>query len=257
MKKSTYMLTLGQGGGYDADAAILFARAGTPLTTAEKAVVSTAVIGLKSKGLWTKLDALYGFGLLTVRANALLNWKQALYDCTEVDGGNLTFAAGVGFTGNGTSSALDTNFNPSTAVAPQHTQSSGAIGFWSETSGQANTVEMGNATTLLQVRTTGNVCNHRVNSGSSGSVTGISDGSGLFVSTRVGALATDNTAARDNVALTPATNPGVSAAPNNSKIYVCGRGQGVPTFSARTCSLAFISSGLTAQNIADFYAVFV
>jgi hypothetical protein len=70
------------------------------------------VLALKTGGIWNKLDT---FAVFATNGNidfALIDWKR-LTDYTAVD--SPTFTTNQGFTGNGTSSYIDTNFNPSTS----------------------------------------------------------------------------------------------------------------------------------------------
>jgi len=72
------------------------------------------VVSGKSHGWWDKFDVLYVFCQETNSGGeALLNWKNPTGDdnCTN---NSATFTALEGFTGNGSSAYLDTNFNPST-----------------------------------------------------------------------------------------------------------------------------------------------
>lgn len=245
-------LTSHKGVGVDPDAAALIARFTTPPSQSAASIINTRILALKSKGLWDTFDALYVLAAESSQA-ALQNWRQNLYNGTIA--GSVTFTANVGMQGDGTTGYIDTGFNPATAVGPKFTQNSATIGFWSQTAGQANTIEMGNTNTLIQCRNTSDAFGHRVNAPSSGSVANVTSGAGLFVSSRTGPNAADNLPYRDGGAPAINTNPGVSQAPDSNNIRILGRG-GVGTFSARQGSLAFIASGWTAQNEADFYAIF-
>jgi len=70
------------------------------------------VVDLKAGGVWSKLDT---FAVFATNGNidfALIDWKR-LSQYTAVN--SPTFTTNQGFTGNGTSSYVDTNFNPSTS----------------------------------------------------------------------------------------------------------------------------------------------
>jgi hypothetical protein len=70
------------------------------------------VIDLKTGGIWSKLDT---FGVFATDGDsdfALIDWIR-LSDYTAVN--SPTFTTNQGFTGDGTSSYIDTNFNPSTS----------------------------------------------------------------------------------------------------------------------------------------------
>jgi hypothetical protein len=70
------------------------------------------VVDLKDGGIWSKLDT---FGVFATDGNsdfALIDWKR-LSQYTAVN--SPTFTTNVGFSGNGTSAYVNTNFNPSTS----------------------------------------------------------------------------------------------------------------------------------------------
>jgi len=68
------------------------------------------VVDLKNAGIWSKLDTLAVFATDGNSDFALIDWKR-LSQYTAVN--SPTFTTNGGFTGNGTSSYIDTNFNPS------------------------------------------------------------------------------------------------------------------------------------------------
>jgi hypothetical protein len=77
------------------------------------------IIDLKDAGVWSKLDTFAVFATDAEDSSgsgtsnfALIDWKRL----TQYDAVNTpTFSVNGGFTGNGTSSYIDTNFNPSTS----------------------------------------------------------------------------------------------------------------------------------------------
>jgi len=96
------------------------------------AAVNTLIGGLKTDGVWTKLDRLWLFAADS-QASALVD-LVARSKATAVS--SPTFTVDRGFTGNGTSSYIDSNFNPTTASSPQFLQNSANMFAWSNTSGQ-------------------------------------------------------------------------------------------------------------------------
>ena len=103
----------GGGGGFDTDyqAVLDFAISeGDTLPSANQQILQNQVVlSLKDKGLWNKKDA---FGLFATDGNvdfALICWKRLI----KMDAINSpSFSANAGFTGNGTSSYIDTLFRP-------------------------------------------------------------------------------------------------------------------------------------------------
>jgi len=80
-------------------------------STSQQILQNNVVLSLKDKGLWNKKDV---FGLFATDGNvdfALICWKRLI----KMDAINSpSFSANAGFTGNGTSSYIDTLFVPAT-----------------------------------------------------------------------------------------------------------------------------------------------
>jgi hypothetical protein len=79
----------------------------------QKAKQNKLVQSLKDAGIWDLLDVFYVFATDGDSDFATLNWKApSANQATKVN--TPTFTSNQGFTGNGTSSYLNTNFTPST-----------------------------------------------------------------------------------------------------------------------------------------------
>lgn len=74
---------------------------------------NTLLASMKADGVWAKLDVFYVFAQDGGSAFATLNWKNPNANQSTLVS-SPTFVSNGGFTGNGTSSYIDTNFNPST-----------------------------------------------------------------------------------------------------------------------------------------------
>ena len=116
------MLTLlscgqGQNSSFDADYQAVLNRA-TALsynlpTSSQQIKQNQLVLDLKAGGIWNKLDVLYIFANDGGQDFGTLNWKApTLNQATLIN--SPTFTNNQGFTGNGTSSYINTNFNPAT-----------------------------------------------------------------------------------------------------------------------------------------------
>lgn len=70
------------------------------------------VVDLKDAGVWSKLDTFAVFATDGNSDFALIDWKR-LMQYTAVN--SPTFTTNSGFSGNGTSAYIDTNFNPATS----------------------------------------------------------------------------------------------------------------------------------------------
>ncbi len=114
------MLTLlgagqGQNSSFDADYQAVLNRAttlGYTLPSASQQIKQNAlVLSLKLGGIWNKLDVLYIFANDGGSDFGTLNWiAPTLNQATLIN--TPTFTTNQGFTGNGTSSYINTNFNP-------------------------------------------------------------------------------------------------------------------------------------------------
>ena len=114
------MLTLlscgqGQNSSFDADYQAVLNRAvalGYTLPSASQRIKqNTLVLALKSGGIWNKLDVLYIFANDGGFEFARLNWKNPNSNLATLIN-PLTFTANQGFTGNGSGSYINSNFNP-------------------------------------------------------------------------------------------------------------------------------------------------
>jgi hypothetical protein len=73
---------------------------------------NTFLAALKTSGVWNKLDVFYCFAQDGSKEFATINWKSpSANQCTLVN--SPTWTSNQGFTGNGTSSYIDTNYQAS------------------------------------------------------------------------------------------------------------------------------------------------
>lgn len=79
-------------------------------STAQRLKQNTLLSSLKTSGVWNKLDTFANFATDGSSSFALIDWKRVSL-LTAVN--SPTFTTNEGFTGNGTSSYINTNFNPS------------------------------------------------------------------------------------------------------------------------------------------------
>lgn len=107
-------------GGIVPEAAALFGRFTSPPSADRRAQINAVFVAGKRDGWLAKLDAMYVMAAADSQA-ARLNWVQTLYTLTEVAAP--TFTVDRGYTGNGTSSYLDTGFDPSLGTGMQQQDS--------------------------------------------------------------------------------------------------------------------------------------
>lgn len=146
----------------------------------------------KGKSWWPRLPGIYAHAAHDPQAGRL-NWKGDIYNCLPVN--NPAFTVDRGFMGNGSSSYLDTQFNPATAGDAYFTQDSACLGIRSNTENVGTGSLAGFYDTTLQRGTTINpridatnsVASFRVNAGSTGANTpngAVPSSVGLFVANR-------------------------------------------------------------------------
>jgi hypothetical protein len=136
-------------GGFSDEAQALFSRFADEPDTDRKVLMNDLIVALKTAGVWAKLDAFYVLAAADAQSS-LLNWVSASYNLTTVNAP--TFVADQGYTGNGTTSYLDTGFNPTTAPSPKFTQNSAHLGLWSRTNlpnGAADSQDAGSANAYI------------------------------------------------------------------------------------------------------------
>lgn len=113
---STHGFVASSIGQFDADYVAILNYAttlGYTLPSASQRVLQNQLmIDLKAAGIWSKLDTFAVFATDGNSDFALIDWKR-LSQYTAVN--SPTFTTNQGFTGNGTSSYINTNFNPATS----------------------------------------------------------------------------------------------------------------------------------------------
>lgn len=100
---------------YDEDAIAIFDAMDTEPNATRKARINAVVAALKDAGVWTKLDRLWVMAAHEQGITSRLDWKAPTTTgrrLTEVN--SPTFNADQGYTGNGSTMTLNTNFVPIT-----------------------------------------------------------------------------------------------------------------------------------------------
>ena len=113
--------------GQTSQTAAFIARITTP--SAPRAVAyNNLITGLVNSGVWAKLDGLYVYAAAD-SPTALTNLVQSSFGQTTH--GSPSFATDTGYSGDGgTSTYLDTGFDPTTATSPNFTQNSASEFGW-------------------------------------------------------------------------------------------------------------------------------
>lgn len=233
---------------YCAEAKVLFAAMTVQPSNARKALINRTILSLISTGVWSQLDVLYMLAAHDAQA-ARLNWKSpGTYDAIAVN--SPAFATDRGYTGNGTSSRLRTQYTPS-VNAVMFTRNSASAWIWSLTEGQSNIGDIGNVNggrITVSPRSTTNLFNLRMNDGSATSVAN-SVGKGFMGGVRRGASAT--AAWRDNSEL--GTGSVASSVVPAEETWICGLN---PTaFSTRQIAMAAIGASCAGKESAFYTSI--
>ena len=158
-------LALSQGG-IVKEAAQLIVRMTVKPTAARVRVIDTLMRALLTAGVWPKLDALYLLAAHHEQA-ARLNWVSAAHTMTAVN--SPTFTVDRGFNGNGTTSYMNTTFDPGAAAGAKFVRDSAFLGIWSLTDSSNAINDIGNWNgawgAAVQARIAGNRFSVAANSG--------------------------------------------------------------------------------------------
>ncbi len=110
--------------------AAVIANGGT-VSASRKSIVDDLIAGLKADGLFTKLDRLWLFAA----ENEPSALTDIIADALATNVNTTTFTTDRGYTGNGSSMYIDSNFNASTATSPHFLQDSACFFAWNNTAG--------------------------------------------------------------------------------------------------------------------------
>lgn len=240
---------------YDPDAVALFARMTVQPSAQRKALINDRIVAGKLKSFWAKLDALWVHAAHDAQAGRL-NWLTGNYDCVPIN--NPTFTVDRGYMGDGSSSYLDTGFNPLTALLPKYTQNSGSHGVRSNTdnigtgslAGFYDTTNNRGTTINPKVDNTNQQAVYRLNQGStatSSTVAASPTSIGMFVANRVGA--TDIRGYRNGTKIATAATASTVVANGNMRLGSIN----ASSFRACQFSMGFIAGGLTDQEAQDLF----
>lgn len=120
------------GASYDPAALAIFNAFTVQPDPVRKALINSTVLALKAAGVWTLLDFLQVYAASDSQA-ALINWvNPGTFNGAVVN--SPVFTADRDFTGNGSTSYVDSNFNPSTAGG-KFIQNSAYYGIWVRSTG--------------------------------------------------------------------------------------------------------------------------
>ena len=216
----------------------------TAPSAAQQTLQNTLVEDLKTAGVWSKLDALYIMANDGSSDFGRLNWASpSAFELSEVS--SPTFTSNQGFTGNGSSSTLDSGINMGVDTT-QFNQSTlnGSFGGWSYD------VKLGGGPALMG----DNPSVNNIRGGSSDYIFGDLNGVGtLFAGLyHMNADGADG-AQFINGGIAITTQLG-SLVTSNNKMHLLSEG-GIGNFSGDTISIAFVGGDLSAEA-SDLYNAF-
>lgn len=241
-------LPVGGGATPEAETTALIARMTVSPDSTRKGHINTLVKSLKTAGVWPKLDALYVLAAHDAQAG-LLNWKGSVFTLVPVNAP--TFTLDRGYAGNGTSSYLDTGFNPATAGG-SYTQDSASFFAWLTEAAQNANFAAGNVNTRLVPRNLTDGVNSRLNFAASTPATGtgsVLDARGLTAIDRPGA--TGWSIYKGAAALGSFT--GASVAPS-SQTFLIGKLGGASVFSNQQVAAHGFGASLGPSGVASLNA---
>jgi len=220
----------------------------TAPSAAQQTLQNTLVEDLKTAGVWDKLDLFYVFATDGDSDYATLNWKTpASFQATKVN--SPTFISNEGYQGDGSSSHLDTNFNPNThsTASSQYSIGAGGYNFQKPTSTYDNIIGVDNANSdlLIATRFTTDQPFFRVNDAGTFRPTFVATAGFYGVSrsanNRIDAILPDGTTASS-------TNAGSAGLPNGNLTIL---NWGAAVRSNAKVSVAYYGGDLTSEH-SDF-----
>jgi hypothetical protein len=137
---------------------------------AQKAKQNQLVVDLKAANIWNSLDVLMVFATDGDSAFAAIDWKNPVTrQATLIN--SPTHTANLGFTGNGTSSYVDPNYNPSTQGVAYTVNDAGFFGYSGLALGGGTGMFIGasdgtNFSADLNLRSAANLMQYRINGSS-------------------------------------------------------------------------------------------
>lgn len=242
--------SLPSGPSYDPDAQAWFDAVSWGASDLEqKQAVNDFIVALKDGGVWSKLDRLW---LIANRdQTAGMTCLKSLEAMTPVN--SPTFTQWRGIAGNGSSSYVNTNYNPATDGV-NFTLNSASFGAYARTwPGAATSTLIGasdsNGGNAIRPEWTDNKTYSSINAGdgTQGPNTTLASRTGLFTITRTAS----NACALYQGATLRASSSAASSAVQNTNMCLLALNQTGAQASAAQISVAYAGGALTSQNITD------
>lgn len=239
--------------GFDPDTILYINQLSPAPSNAYKIAINNLVISLKNHGVWNELDRLWIHA-----TEAQQHARVSLVNPTSTvisESGTPTWTANQGYTGNGSSMYLNTNYNTLTSSV-KFTQNSGSIGVYNRSNVSENRDDMGNlsASTANVVRSKQATGGSQV--GALNQASGISiaqaDARGLCSTVRTGAAAISLW--KNGVSITSNTNASLTV-PSLNLFVLALNSVGSPiNYSTKQIAMSYVGSGIvpTLSLYTDF-----
>lgn len=242
----------GSGLNYEPELVTYITGLNTPLSTVQKVRLNTLIRSLKSglaiSALSDAFDVMYILGGETAESS-LKNLAKNAHHGTAVN--SPAFVAFEGFTGNGTTSYIKTNYNPS-SQGVAYTLNSASIGVYSRTDIDGALVSIGARVTFgddmaYLVLRSANALFHPINQDSTTDISVENTSStGLYVTTRTSSIGTN--VYKNKSPLNPSFQ--ISSTIPNLEMYCCGyNNNGTASYDVKQQALVFFGKGLTQANV--------
>lgn len=236
--------------GYSAEATAYFAAMSVQPDATRKGLIDALISGLKSDGVWAKLDCLYLLGAHDAQAARLNAKNPGTFTASAVN--SPTFTVDRGYAGDGATSYLDTGFNPATAPTPQYALNSASFGVWSRADVMDTGIDIGNTSSV-----NGITCRSSTTTNLRGTVNTGSFNSYSTVTNSLGHHALSRTASnliagyKNGSPLTTGSNTSSGVGSSSFRLLA---GYNTTTFSVRQLSAAHIGAGLNGTDMAALYS---
>lgn len=244
-------------GGFSAEATTLFAAMTSQPNATRKALIDTTIRALKAAGIWDEMDAMFVLAAHDSQA-ALLDWKNP-GTRSAVAVNSPTFVADRGYTSDGSTSRLRTNYTPSTNGV-KYLQNDASMWIWTRTTSTDSGGRRGAGNTWaapysgLSSRHTANTIVGTLNSATSGTG-GTPAGGTNTTAGLVGASRASSTTVKlwkDGVQSGSDAADNSSGRPTNEQ-WICGAYQ--TSYSLNQIAAAIWASSLTGKEAALYTAL--
>lgn len=219
-----------------------------PPTRDRTIILNDLVRGLKDDHVWSKLDCLYLLAAHDSQA-ARINVRAPANNIISAVN-SPAFTNDRGFTGDGSSALLVTNFNPAIG-SPQYSLNSAAFGVWSRTNnmGGFDLGQSGSTSGINSRASTASTLRGVVNYSISANYGSTADSLGHHCVSRTASNLTSGYKAGSLVG----TSPIAPIEVGNDSFYIL-RGVTLTSYSSRQIAAVHIGSGLAAVEVARLYA---